>query len=419
MDKKRKSISDEAFMNRSTIVSVSFGSQCVHIGSNAFKNCISLEKINEDNEIESIGENAFARTKLSSVIFSRLNNLNTGAFERCPNLTYVNIPNYINILSLTFAGCTNLTHIDIPQCSETIGTSAFKECENLKIVNNNAKLPFQIYDYAFCSCYNLSDIYFDGCTSIGDSAFTDCKNLNMVDLNKCVSIGESAFAGCTNISQITISICEMIGSNAFANCTNLSKVYINNPSSIFCKLGNKYVFCTHDIASICSINSNITFYFKADSFDKYKEDSKWNHYADNMKMTIQDNQIIYTTNNNEIISINNNDSNPITKNEYYINYGLLEFESKLTSFNTMFQNSDTLTSVNIPYGCEIIESNAFENCINLCEVHFDGSEPPKLGDNVFGVVKEDFKIFVPEDSLSKYNLAWETSEYLSYICSNI
>ena len=34
-------------------------------------------------------------------------------------------------------------------------------------------------------------------------------------------------------------------------------------------------------------------------------------------------------------------------------------------------------------------------------------------------IKEDFKIFVPEDSLSKYNLAWETSEYLSYICSNI
>lgn len=298
MDKKRKSISDSAFMNNSKIVSVEFGSQCVHIGNNAFENCISLKKINGDNEIESIGEKAFARTKLSYASFSRLSKLNPGAFERCSNLTYVNIPNYIEILSLTFAGCTNLTHIDIPQCSKTIGTSAFKECKNLNSVNNNAKLPFQIYDYAFCSCYNLSDIYFDGCTYIGDSAFTDCKKLNMVDLSKCVSIGESAFAGCTNISQVMISVCSTIKSNAFINCTNLSNIYINNPSNIFCELKNKYVFCIQETSSVYSINSNITFYFRSDSFEKYKENPMWKYYIDDDGMTIinQDDQIICTKN---------------------------------------------------------------------------------------------------------------------------
>lgn len=296
MDKKRKSISDSAFMNNSKIVSVEFGSQCVHVGNNAFENCISLKKINDDNEIESIGEKAFARTKLSYASFSRLNNLNPGVFERCSDLTYVNIPNNIEILNNTFAGCSNLTHIDIPQCSSIIGTSAFKECTNLEIVNNSTVLSFEIYQYAFCSCFKLNSIHFNECTGIGDKAFKDCRSLNELNLNKCQYIGESAFAGCTNISQVMISVCSTIKSNAFINCTNLSNIYINNPSNIFCELKNKYVFCIQETSSVYSINSNITFYFRADSFEKYRENPMWKYYIDDMTITNQDDQIICTKN---------------------------------------------------------------------------------------------------------------------------
>lgn len=286
MDKK-KSISANAFEGNATIVSVKFGSKCGSVGNYAFKDCISLEEINEDNEIETIGENAFCRTKLSTATFNRLNILYNSAFNRCSNLTYVNIPNNIEILNGTFMGCNNLTHIDIPQLSSTIGTEAFKDCNSLQSVNNSGKLPFEILTCAFYSCYNLNSIYFNECTKIEGEAFVDCRSLTELVLNKCESIGQSAFAGCTGISQITLSVCNMIEPYAFANCTNLSKVYINNPPSIFCTLSNKYTFCTHETSSVCHINNDITFYFRTDAFNAYKEDSNWKHYIDDMTITTQ------------------------------------------------------------------------------------------------------------------------------------
>ena len=319
----KKSVYSDAFSLQTTITSVKFGSLCAHVGENAFFECISLEKINDNNEIESIGSNAFAGTKLTTANFSKLNELYDGAFNNCRNLTCVSIP----------------------------------KCENIP-------------QNAFCECINLSDINFDNCYTIGDMAFTSCERLSKVNLKKCVSIGASAFSGCNNITQVELSICEKIGSNAFANCTNLTNVYINNESDVFCSLMSEYVFCTHDISSpsICSINSNITFHFRAEVLDTYKSATNWSHYSKYMTKIDQPNQIIYKTNDNNIIKVNCDESNSIRSNSYFTNsnYGVIEFEQKVKSLNdNMFKNARTLTSINVPSECETIGSNTFEGCENL------------------------------------------------------
>lgn len=314
------------FEGQTTILSVKFGSDCYFVGKQAFQECTSLGEINDDNVLESIGSNAFAQTNLKSANFSKLNELYDGAFNSCRNLSHVSIPN----------------------------------CENIP-------------QNAFCGCINLSDINFDNCYTIGDMAFTFCEKLNKVNLKKCVSIGASAFSGCNNITQVELFNCKQIGSNAFANCTNLTNVYINNESDVFCSLMSEYVFCTHDISSpsICSINSNITFHFKAEVLDTYKSATNWSHYSKYMTKIAQPNQIIYKTNDNNIIEVNCDEYNSIKFNSYFTNYGVIEFENNVKSLNDqMFKNATTLTSINVPSECETIGSNTFEGCENLINITY-------------------------------------------------
>ena len=326
------------FGGQTTILSVKFGSQCYFVGKQAFQKCTSLSEINDDNVLESIGSNAFAQTNLKSANFSKLNELYDGAFNNCSNLSRISIPN----------------------------------CENIP-------------QNAFCGCQNLSDINFDNCYTIGDMAFASCERLNKVNLKKCVSIGASAFSGCSNITQVELFNCKQIGLNAFANCKNLTNVYINNESDIFCSLMSKYVFCTHDISSpsICSINSNITFYFRADVLDMYKSATNWSHYSKYMTKMAQPNQIIYKTNDNNIIEVNSDESNPIKFNSYFTNYGVIEFTNNVKSLNDqMFKDATTLTSINVPSECENIGSNTFEGCVNL--INFTHSNVLKyIGDYAF------------------------------------
>ena len=539
-------IPDNKFAGQSTITSVVFGNKCNFVGQNAFRDCISLSKINDDNMIENIQPYAFANcSNLLSVNFNKLSiSLYSNAFYGCNNLESVNMPQCINIPINAFANCYNLMYINIPNVTE-IGVSAFSSCYNLMSVNIEKNF-YKIYPYAFYGCNNLKDINLNKCLSIGERAFDCCSSLNTINLSICNFIGSYAFNECINISQVTLSSCEHICVGAFANCYNLNKVYINNPDSHFCNLDGSHVFCIHDKStpSLCSINSGITFYFRADVIDKYKKDRYWNYYKDYMMALAQNNQILYTTNDKEPINIDEYNTKPTTTNTAVnkkltnSNYIIMEFKNKVDNLNYgIFKGSSKLTSIDLPFGCQSIGANEFENCssleefkpsdtlknignysfknckslssftipesietlgegifagcenidtfkgnekfikyngkclvynntlicvlpkdnsdtegrfykisnidanigrlgkscfygcknmrrvdipssvedigsgafeecINLYEIHFERDEPPTIGNGVFNNIHKDFKIFVPESSLSKYNENW-------------
>lgn len=381
----------ESFSGQTTITSVKFGDQCCFVGEHAFQGCTSLSEINDDNVLEYIGSNAFAQTNLKSAKFSNLSILYTGAFHTCSNLSYIDIPkctsvsdgafavcvslkdikmtNVKKIGSEAFTDCGTLTSINIPNCS-IISDAAFRNCINLQNVNNDEYNTFVIYNNAFEGCKSLKNIKFNNCTEVGEEAFVGCTGLNMaIYLNKCRKIGAYAFSGCKNIPQVKLYSCSEIYPYAFADCSNLTKVYINNPSSIFCELKNSpHGFCS---PSNCLINSNITFYFKADSYDNYKEDENWKHYIDHMAMNPDSKEILYKTNDGKVIDIPDDIASQmgIVKNEYFSSHGLITFNNTVTSLNSqIFRGQTTLTSVDLPPECGNIEDNAFENCINLNSV---------------------------------------------------
>ena len=242
-----KSIPSNLFAGKSSIISAIFGSMCSSIGNNAFKECISFEKINDDNVIEEIAYGAFYSTKLSSAIFSTLTKINEtkdvqhniGAFENCRNLTNINIKNCLNIPSRTFSNCTTLSSIDATSC-KSVGDSAFYACQSLSEID--LKSCTNIGAGAFSHCYNLSSINATSCKSIGSLAFYACRSLSEIDLKSCNNIEDSAFMYCINLTSINFDNKCIIGSSAFRGLTKLKNVPFSK-----CKTIDGYAFsgCTN------------------------------------------------------------------------------------------------------------------------------------------------------------------------------
>ena len=224
----------------------------------------------------------------------------------------------------------------------------------------------------------LSSVFGNQCKFVGENAFNGCYNLSQInDDNVIESIGSYAFYECKKLSQISLSVCSEIGESAFSNCSNLKEVYINNPYNIFCELKDKYVFCdSDDNDSYDKYNGSIKFYFKADGFEKYKSDSNWSYYIENMFMILQDNQIAYRTSDGKLININ--DTTNIKKH----NYGFIEFYTDVTSINKGIFNGSNLIHIDIPLKCTEIGDYAFENC-KLLKSFKIPEHITKLGEGIF------------------------------------
>lgn len=388
-----KGIGDNAFINDSTIISVKFGDRCISVGENAFKGCVSLSEINDDNVIETIGSNAFESTNLNSVKFNKLNVVDDNAFNSCSNLTSVKMPKCTDINGGAFQNCTSLKEIEIPNVS-LIGVSAFEGCINLKKVTNNVRIATIVYNNAFKSCYNLKNIDFDSFRSIGAGAFIDCRSIDKLDLNSCETIGESAFEGCSNISQLTLSVCKNIGPNAFSNCSKLTKVYIKNNSDTFCKLEDEHVFCTNN-ESHEFVNDEILFYFNAEVLKDYSDDEKWSHYLGHMIPMANSQEIIYRTTDNERIE---GIVNEHIKKHFYdgkSKYGLIIFDNDITSLTDIFKGKETLSSIDIPSKCTTIEANSFAGCKNLNSITLSDSLT-QIGDYAFKNCESFTSFTIPE-----------------------
>lgn len=369
------------FEGKSIITSVSFGSECTYIGDNAFKDCVSLKQINDDNMIECIGDNTFkgcVSLKQSNDDGSSVDNNST---EKIPILNF-----------------NNLTRL---------GESAFECCESLENVSMDK--CFTISPSAFKDCKSLSHINIPNCTEIGSSAFYDCENLSDIYLDNCTKIESAAFENCLSLSKITLNKCEEIGPHAFYRCEKLSEVHINTPRRPdglpYCKLV--------DINAFEGTNKNIQFYIAAEIIDTYRIDSNWSKYVNQMKQLNKDTQIIYMTTDNAIGfdktagSDSNSDSDGITS--YTISYsgsfGIVEFDNALLSLNDkLFKGLTTLSGVEFPDKCErigekefsgceslsyvrlpnvkYIDNYAFENCISLTRFTIPNSVC-ELGDGVF------------------------------------
>lgn len=248
-----------------------------------------------------------------------------------------------------FNSCVLLTTIYIPHNITSIGSSAFKDCKELKIISISGDGLISIGSSAFYGCESLTSFPLpNSVASIGSNTFTGCSNLKTIVVpSSVITIGSKAFADCTGITSISIGdgVTE-IGSKVFSGCYNLRTITLGKSLTSIPK--DAFYDCDY-LQSVVVASENI------------KYDSRENCNA-----------IIETASNTLVWGFNcssiPNGVETIGVSAFY-NCRMLSFITIPNSVTTIeknaFQYCTALTSVNIPDGVSKINENAFDGCNKL------------------------------------------------------
>ena len=414
------SIGNNAFLDCSSLTSVTIPNSVTSIGYGAFEHCSGLTSVTIPNSVTSIGMMAFAYcTGLTSVtIGNSVTSIGMMAFYKCSGLTSVTIGNSVtSIGDGAFWYCSGLTSVTIPNSVTSIGESAFQNCSGLTSVTIPNSVT-SIGNNAFENCSGLTSVTIgNSVTSIGDWAFNNCSGLTSVTIpNSVTSIGNDAFFNCTALTSVTIpNSVTSIGTYAFfTGCNSLTSVtnYATTPQTI-----------TTNVFSSVNISS-CTLYVPAGSLAAYRTADVWKNFGTiqaiggdtpctpisgtcggNLTWTLSCDSVLSISGTGTMPDFNSTSDNPwyahrnaiksviigngvtsIGKAAFYECGSLksIEFPNSVTNIGAWaFESCAALVSVTIPNSVTSIEDYAFENCSSLNSVTIPNSVA-SIGYGAFG-----------------------------------
>ncbi len=291
-----KTIADQAFLYCENLINAILGaydyseqtitdSSLEVIGTYAFMNCTSLQRIQIPETVNDIGAYAFRNTYMYSsaltgavyadkwiVDFNKtitedvtVDRGTVGiaryAFYNCKELKNIKIDNSVKFIGKgSFYNCTSLEKVILPDTLRKIEDYCFYSCTSLKLTSLPPMLR-EIGRSAFYQC-GISDNYIEdsdndileipsGVTHIGDFAFFGCgyrradsisgttetAGIDTVVMGDSIEyIGKCAFRGFASLKQVIIAGAIEIGDKAFYECDSLNTVTV---SAGLTKIGNK------------------------------------------------------------------------------------------------------------------------------------------------------------------------------------
>lgn len=280
----------------------------------------------------------------------------TGSFYKgAQDVTAITLPNSIKqIETNTFLGCNSLEKIVLGNATTLIGGEAFNGCTSLKTVTYNGciyqngfNLPSTLLTLggsAFANCKALTGTITlpNSITKMEGNIFRECTGINKIAFSENFKISEipAYFCyGCTGLQSISYShAITSIGINAFEGCTNL---YLNGTLSL-----GKDLETLGDGA------------FKNTGFKELNLSST--------KLTA-----IPTNAFAECANLVN-----------------ITWQGAITEIGNMaFYNCGTLGAgvslLDLPKGLEKIGNKAFESCVSLTSVNFNGTKLSTIGKLAF------------------------------------
>ncbi len=229
-------IKARAFYNFSGITSLTVASQ--HIGERAFYQCDNLTEVKMANTVLTVGNDAFYNCKnLESVTMSEnLTDLGYSAFYCCYNLS--NLSGFGKIAEIkveTFFN-TNLVNVEIPETVVSIDRQAFYMADLESVTLPNSLEYVGVQSFASNPISNLT--WGNGLKIIDDSAFSST-SLPYIDVPDSVTfIGEQAFGHMSHVERITIGKnVETIEQEAFAYNDNVTSVSVTINSTALSSVG--------------------------------------------------------------------------------------------------------------------------------------------------------------------------------------
>ena len=292
---KVTSISKNSFLNNVYIKSVTMPNSISSIGYDAFRNCTNLEVVNFSTEVkvlpdhlfagctslkefingenvETIYKGVFRDTKLKSVIFNNIKELNINTFFNCSDLEEVTIlGEYTSLPGSFFEKCPLLKKVNLSPSLNKIDSYAFKNCSSLELFDfsNINELGVSSFEstsiksasikvnkmgkWCFYNCDNLENINVD-VPVIEEKCFYDCNNLNKINIDNVKHIKSQAFYN-SSVKEIVIPpTVEEISSQAFEN-SKLEKLSFEDNSSL--KIISRNAFYNCALKGVLSLPSSI------------------------------------------------------------------------------------------------------------------------------------------------------------------
>ena len=400
-------VTDHAFDSCSNLKTLVLGPNNKEIGNYSFSDCESLDTIIvSQNNVTSIGNYAFANTKLSlTSLHEGLLSIGEGAFSYCRSMTSMTIPSTITDIpdyafsntpleSVSFTNADKIKSIGVaafqnsklssftfPKNVDNISGRVLYGCEELSKVTMYNNGPEKISSYAFADDELLTTIALlndDGSTykdetgtfnlprTISSTAgrlgtdeghcFENTNPTKAVFNVNVQNLSDSLFQNCENLETVEwIDIdhtnLRNVGSSVFENCHSLT-------SFEFPDLVNRIgLYCFRNCENLASI--------------ALPEMKNWNTYEYNIATT-------YGSQSPSLLS---------TLNKY------------------LFSGCSSLGEVTIPSTVSRIESYAFENCSSLNYI-FIPSNVTSISSNAF---KGDTNLYVSLET----SILPESSRYVS------
>lgn len=112
------------------------------IGKHAFNGCEKLTYIEIPNTVTYIGEEAFQKTGLSSVVVpASVTKMGAQPFHFCENLKEAEILGPVDSLNCTFSECEALRMVTLPGSLKVFGSYAFFNCKSLESITMKQYAP--------------------------------------------------------------------------------------------------------------------------------------------------------------------------------------------------------------------------------------------------------------------------------------
>ena len=234
------------------------------------------------------------------LIDSKMENVGQHAFQGCPQLTRVDLPNVTTIGQDAFYNCNKLSSINMPSL-KTAGKEAFMSTAITEAYFPNLEITRESSGGYFSNCKSLITCKLPKAIDLfNELFFANCSSLKHVELPNVITLGGNVFKNCTSLKELNFpSFDGEVYTSDFTGCTALRKVdfagranFVRTNAFYDCKSLEAVIIRGDSVSTLSNANNFSTsgiglgtgyIYVPSVLVDSYKTATNWSTFANQFR----------------------------------------------------------------------------------------------------------------------------------------